>query len=102
MIDVIATIVAIVSLIAAIGAASYLFLLQSAAKKKGASGSPVLADVRKRLPVVAAAVAGAALSLVLATGDSTFADIAAIVLGGASGAVAGNALTAVRNEYRPS
>ena len=52
--------------------------------------------------MVAAAVAGAGLSMVLATGDSTFADIIAIVLGGGSGAVAGNALTSVRNEYRPS
>ena len=100
MIDVIAVIVAIVSLVAAIGAASYL--LQSAAKRRAPAAARCSPTFRKRLPVVAAAVAGAALSMVLATGDSTFADIVAIVLGGASGAVAGNALTSVRNEYRPS
>jgi hypothetical protein len=101
VINLIAIIVALLSLVAAVGAVGYVGLLGSAARKKGASGSVVAADVRKRMPAVLASLAGAVISLLMTMGGTGL-DITAIILGAVSGATATRALTSVRDEYRSS
>lgn len=101
MINLIAVIVALAALIAALVAAAYLGLLGSAARKHGISGGAVAADVRKRWPVVLAALGGSVLSLLMTLGGTGL-DITGIIVAALSGGVAAKSLTAVRNEYRSS
>lgn len=96
--DLIATIIAIVSIVAAVANAGYLALLNSAANRR-AGGAPVAAYVRSRWPVAGAALAGALLSLLLTSGG-TFLDVLAILLGAASGGGAYQALDSTRKRYR--
>lgn len=94
----IALIVVIVALVVTMGHAAYLGLLNAAAKKKGSSGAEVARDVRGRLPVAGAAVAGTLLAALISGGDG-FADILAILLAGGSAAIAASAQTATRQRY---
>jgi len=98
MLDLIATIVAIVSIIAALANAGYLALLNSAASKR-AGGAPIAAYVRSRWPIAGATLAGSLLALLLSTG-SAFPDVLAILLGAASGGGAYKALESTRQRYR--
>ncbi|GLZ42050.1 hypothetical protein [Actinokineospora sp. NBRC 105648] len=97
--ELIAFIVVIVGLVAAVGNAAYLALLNSAASKKGASGSPVAHYVRSRWPVAGITTAGAVLAALFSTGDG-FLDVLAILLAAGSGAWAGQSLSITRAKYR--
>jgi uncharacterized membrane protein len=99
VIDLIATIVAIAGLVAGAGGAAFLGMMQSAARKRGAAGAPVAADVRKRWPAVGIALALSLVALLLTAGG-TGADIFAIILGAAGIGAGANALTAARKKYQ--
>lgn len=101
MINLIAVIVAIVAVVAALGAVAYLGLLGSAARKRGASGGVVAADVRKRWPVALGSLAGAIIALLLTLGGTGL-DITGIILGVISGGVASRSLSTVRSIYGSS
>ncbi len=99
MLDLIAVLVAIVALVAALGHVGYLALLNSAARKRGASGAPVAQFVRGKWPVAGVTTAGAALAWLLTSGGG-FADVLAIVLAAGAGGVAGSSLSTTMAKYR--
>ncbi|TCP49400.1 hypothetical protein EV191_109222 [Tamaricihabitans halophyticus] len=99
MLNAIAWIVALVSLLAAAGHAGYLALLGNTANKR-AGGAPVARYVRSRWPVAAGTAAGALLALLVAAGDSATADVFAILIGGASGLGSAKALQSTQQRYR--
>ena len=98
MFNLIAVLVAIAALLAALGHAGYLAMLNSAAAKR-AGGSPVAQYVRSRWAIVGVTTAGALLSLLLTNGGG-FADTLAILLAVGSGGVAVKAMQSTQERYR--
>jgi hypothetical protein len=98
IINLIAVVVAIASVLAALGHVGYLALLNNAATKR-AGGSPVAQYVRGRW-VIAGSTTAASLLAWLLTAGPTGADILAIILAGGSGVVATKALQSTQAKYR--
>ncbi|WP_326568192.1 hypothetical protein VSH64_41540 [Amycolatopsis rhabdoformis] len=98
MINVIAVIIAIASVLAALGHVGYLALLNNAAGKR-AGGAPVAQYVRSRWMVAGGTTAASLLAWLITSGGPT-ADIIAIVIAVGSGAVATKALQSTRERYR--
>ncbi|GAA5125150.1 hypothetical protein [Haloechinothrix salitolerans] len=99
IVNLIAVIVAIVSVLAALGNVAYLAMLNSAATKR-AGGSPIATYVRGRWPLAGGATAGALLAWLLTASDSIPVDILAILIAAGSGAVATKALRSTQERYR--
>jgi hypothetical protein len=98
VLNLIAVIAAVVALLAALGHAGYLAMLNSAAGKR-AGGTPVAQYVRSRWAIAGVTTAGALLSLLLTNGEG-FADFMAILFAAGSGGVAVKALESTQKRYR--
>jgi hypothetical protein len=95
VIDLIATIVAVLGLLAAVGYGGYLLMLSSmAAKRPGAAH--LVADARGRLPAAGGLTLGTIVALLLVLGGNIPLDVVGLVVGGGLGLVSVNQLQAAR------
>ncbi|MBV8931808.1 MAG: hypothetical protein JOZ47_00155 [Kutzneria sp.] len=98
MLEFIAVVLALASLVAAIGYDGYLYLLGSAASRR-AGGEPVASYVRSRWPMAGGTTVAALLSLVMASSDDLL-SVLAILIAVGSGAAAVRGLRAAQRELR--
>ncbi|TNC28771.1 hypothetical protein [Amycolatopsis alkalitolerans] len=98
MINFIAVVIAIASVLAALGHVGYLALLNNAANKR-AGGAPVAEYVRSRWAVAGGTTAASLLAW-LFTAGGTGMDILAILVAAGSGTVAVKALRSTQAKYR--
>jgi hypothetical protein len=98
IVNLIAVIVAIASVLVALGHVGYLALLSSAANKR-AGGAPIAEYVRGRWPVAGGATAAALLAWLFTAGGTTM-DVLAVIIAGGSAAVSTKALQATQAKYR--
>ncbi|GAB3508111.1 hypothetical protein [Amycolatopsis cihanbeyliensis] len=98
IVNLIAVIVAIASVLAALGHAGYLGMLYSAANKR-AGGSPIAQYVRTRWALAGGTAAASLLAWLLTMGGPAL-DVLAILLALGSGAVTTKALQSTQARYR--
>lgn len=98
LLNLIAVIVALASVLAALGHVGYLAMLNNAAGKR-AGGAPVAQYVRSRWAVAGGTTAAALLAWLFTAGGPTF-DVLGIIVAVGSGAVATKALQSTRDRYR--
>lgn len=98
MINFIAVVIAIASVLAALGHVGYLALLNNAARKR-AGGAPIAEYVRGRWAVAGGTTAASLFAWLLTSGGTAM-DILAIVIAVGSGTVATKALQWTQAKYR--
>lgn len=95
VIDLLATIIAVLGLLAALGYGGYLLMLNSVASKRPGANH-LAADAKKRLPAAAGLVVGAVIAWALTGADSVPVDVIALLLGGGLGLASVSQLQSAR------
>lgn len=98
IVTLIALVFTIAGLVAAVGHAGYLALLNSAANKR-AGGAPIAQYVRSRWPIAGGTTAVAIVALLFTAGGTAL-NIFAIILGAGAGTTAVKALQSTQARYR--
>ncbi|HET6504065.1 MAG TPA: hypothetical protein VFG87_25230 [Amycolatopsis sp.] len=98
MINFIAVVIAIASVLAALGHLGYLALLNNAANKR-AGGTPIAEYVRSRWALAGGTTAASLFAWLLTTGGPAL-DVLAIIIAVGSGTVATKALRSTQEKYR--
>ena len=96
---IVATVIALVGLLVALGHVGYLVMLSKAARERGISGGTTSEYVSGRWKVAGGTAAVALLGLLLTNGGLT-PDILGIILGGGAGLVAKQSLDTTRKQFR--
>jgi len=96
---VVATVIALVGLLAALGHAGYLAMINQAARKRGASGGAAADYVSGRWKVAGVTTLAALLGLLLTSGGFT-PDVLGLLLGGGAGIAAKKSLDTTRTQFR--
>ncbi len=94
VIDLIATIITVLGLLAALGYGGYLLMLSSVAKNRPGAAH-LAADARKKVPAAGGLALGAIVALLL-TGGGVPLDVIGLLLGGGIGLASVNQLQAAR------
>ena len=94
VIDLIATIVTVLGLLAALGYGGYLLMLSSVAKKRPGA-SHLADDARKRVPAAGGLALGALVALLLTNGGIPL-DVIGLLVGGGIGLASVNQLQSAR------
>jgi hypothetical protein len=98
--SIVATLVALVGLLAALGHVGYLAMLSNAAKKRGMAGGTTADYVNDRWKVAGGTAAVALLGLLLTSADPLPIDVLGLLLGGGAGIAAKQALDSTRTRFR--
>lgn len=96
---IVATLVALIGLLAALGHVGYLAMLNGSAKKRGISGGATIDYVNSRWKVAGITAAVALLGLLLTSGGFV-PDVLGLIIGGGAGLAAKQALDSTRREFR--
>jgi hypothetical protein len=99
VVGVIAFVIALVGLIAALGHVGYLAMLNSAARKRGASGQYAVDYVGGRWKVAGVTAAAAAFGLLLTSGGIA-PDVLGLLISGGAGLAAQRQLESTRKNFR--
>lgn len=99
IVNLVAVVIAIASVLAALGHGAYLAMLNSAANRR-AGGDPVAAYVRSRWGIALGAIAVALVGWALTGADSIAVDVIAMLIAGGSGVVAVKSLRETQERYR--
>jgi hypothetical protein len=97
---IVATVVALVGLLAALGHVGYLAMLNSAARRRGAAGGLTSDYVNSRWKVAGGTAAVALLGLLITSGDGITPDVLGLLLGGGAGIAGKQALDTTRKRFR--
>jgi hypothetical protein len=96
---IVATVIALVGLLVALGHVGYLAMLGNAARQRGAAGGATLDYVSGRWKVAGGTTAVALLGLLLTSGGMA-PDVLGVLLGGGAGIAAKGALDSTRAQFR--
>ena len=97
---VVASLIALLGLLVALGNAGYLAMLNSAARKRGLAGESTALFVKENRKVAVGTTAVAALGLLLTMGGSVPVDVVGAVLAAGGGFAAKRALDGTRSRFR--
>lgn len=98
VINLVAIIIAIASLVAALGHLGYLVMLNNAAKQR-AGGGPISEYVRGRWAIAGGTAAASLVAWLFTAGTSTTTDILAILIAGGSGVATTKTLQSTQAKF---